>query len=415
MGKGKILLPVLVCVASKFIAIFLYNYFCWDSYWNGDLTNDLNCWIDFLSRTENGQIPYVDFSREYPPLAGFFFYSLRTILPYHDFTSFAHFHAYLITAIDSVNTLVFALILKRLQVTRMWLPLILFSLNLTTLILSPFRFDALLVLTILVGIYFLIHDQSYLASLIWGIGFNVKWFTAFLLLILIRRYFSNIKKIVLLCASFALPIVFINLVIGFLVIKHGHSLSVLLDPIKFHLDRALYWDTMMGAIIMWGGPDWIEHYLDKFSLLLMILSILLLPGRSLSITAVFVGCSMLLFNRIYSPQFHLWFYPFLILEIARSYIQGEKSENVNRQEWTKHGNELVITFLVIDFINVSVFPFLFTKVGEEVHVFQRFSAWEHGGLFAAISLWLIASRTLLLVVLARQLLRGKFFSAKFIE
>lgn len=414
MDRPKILLPVLICVAAKSLLFFLYIYFCWDTYWNGDLTNDLNGWIDFLSKTEKGQIPYIDFSREYPPIAGFFFYFLRGVLPYHDFTSFAHFHAYLFTSIDCINTVIFALILKRMQVTRIYLPLLLFSLNLTTLILSPFRFEALLVLTILPGIYFLVIERIYLAAFVWGFGFNVKWFTAFLLLILVRRYFHCVKKVILLCASFVLPIALVNIVLGFLVVQHGHSLSILLDPIKFHLDRALYWDTMIGATIMWGGPDWVEHYLDKFSFLLMILSILILPGRSLSITAVVVGCSMLFLNRIYSPQFHLWFYPFLILEISRIYKQSEYEEETKRSEWLYYGRELTITFIALDFINVSIFPFLFTKLGEEVHSFQRFSAWEHGGLMATVNLWLVTSRTLLLAVLVTQLFRRKYFPTKFI-
>jgi hypothetical protein len=98
----------------------------------------------------------------------------------------------------------------------------------------------------------------------------------------------------------------------------------------------------------------------------------------------------ILFNRIHSTQFHLWFYPFLILGLL-----AEPRPTLRR---------IVPLLVVLDLVNVLVYPFAFAHAYGEMGGFTPFSARAAGGAWTAVFSAAIVLRAVLLALLATFLL-----------
>jgi hypothetical protein len=159
----------------------------------------------------------------------------------------------------------------------------------------------------------------------------------------------------------------------------------------FHLRRPLYWDTLLGVGQIWLGPLPWERHAGLWSLGLMLLAVVIKPRMKIEDKGVLVCLAGVLFNRIYSTQFNLWFYPFLILGILASGGRRRRA--------------LVVVFVILDVLNVIVYPFSFAGAVAEMGGFFPWSARESGPWTVVFSA-AIALRTLAVTVLAALLLRG---------
>jgi len=206
----------------------------------------------------------------------------------------------------------------------LWWPLLFFQLNATCLILSPFRFEALLVFFVLCGYFFHLKNKSFHASIAWGLGFNVKWFPAFVEFmrdtLLWRKGTLPKRTIIISAAAFSAAALAPNLITAVFAYLQNGEIKNLLYPYLYHLKRPLYFDTLLGVWSIWYYTPLIEAFADKISLAFMLAVCLFKPRQSLEIKIILLCVAMLLFNRVYSTQFHLWFYPFLILFILPGQI-----------------------------------------------------------------------------------------------
>ena len=134
-------------------------------------------------------------------------------------------------------------------------------------------------------------------------------------------------------AVFAAVTAALNLPFALLCLKETGSLANWLAPYVFHIKRPLYWDTLLGVGQIWLGPLPWERYAGLWSLVLMLAAVAVRPRMSIEYKGVLICLAAVFFNRIYSTQFNLWFYPFLILGLL-----GDEP---------RHRRHIAITFLVL--------------------------------------------------------------------
>jgi hypothetical protein len=170
------------------------------------------------------------------------------------------------------------------------------------------------------------------------------------------------------------------------------TLHPLLAPYLFHAQRPLYWDTVIGVWQIWEGPLPWERNASLWTLLLMAGVGLFRPAMRLERKGVLICLAAVLFNRIYSAQFNLWFYPFLILEALR----GEGRER----------RLLLGALLVLDLLNAAVFPPTFTGAVAEMGGFFPYAARDQSGPWTVAFSAAILARAALVLALGAWLMRG---------
>ena len=126
----------------------------------------------------------------------------------------------------------------------------------------------------------------------------------------------------------------------------------------------------------------------------MILLLLLTPRLRIEAKSVLLMSAALLFNRVYSTQFHLWFYPMLIVLLAAE-EEGRRYRN------------LFIGLVILDLSNVLVYPFAFSKTLQEIQRFEVFSARDKGEVWTVFFSGLIFLRALILLWLMGNLWKEK--------
>ena len=154
----------------------------------------------------------------------------------------------------------------------------------------------------------------------------------------------------------------------------------------FHLRRPLYWDTLLGIGTLWFGNLRWESYASYWSAFLVLAVLFYRPRIRLEYKAVLICAAVLLLNRIYSPQFHLWFYPFLFFALC---LESDRQMRI-----------LLSVFAVLEALNVLVYPFLFTYAWSELKHFAPLAARLRGGVETVLFTLAILLRAVALFVLA---------------
>jgi len=360
--------------------------------WIPHLVNDVNHWSAFLARVREGAIPYVDVTIEYPVGAGLFYWLLSPLLPPDQPERLILVHGTLMTLLDLANTALFFAILRGIAPSRAVPLTLLFSLNLTSLSLSPARFEAVAVALVLAGYLCHRRGRPLWAAFLWALGSLVKWYPAFFLVAQeYRAYATSRERRRWLPALLILAGVNAAAHLPFLVLDHaahGHA-SHALFPYWFHANRPLYWDTLLGMATLWLGPQPLERAASALSLGLMAAAMLARPSLRLEYKGTLVCVAALLLNRVYSPQFHLWFYPLLLGGMA--------------EEPAARFRALLGVFLLLDALNFLVYPWSFGLALQEVPL-RPGAAASQGGPWTVVLTAAIVLRAVVLVDLARLLL-----------
>ena len=378
--------------------LFMLNWFTiWrDEGWSGHMKYDVSVWQAFWQTIQEGKIPYVEFSREYPVGAGVFYWMLSSFVRPDDEQNVYLVHFAVMAAVDLVNVALFYSLARNINPRWALAATFLFALNLTAVVLGPVRFESILVTTLLVGYQLHLRDRTLLATAVWSLGTGIKWYPMFLVAAQeVKILFVDRRRSHLWRAAFVFLLVQVLLNGPFLVgswIKNGH-VDFWLETYKHHANRGLSADTVLGVAEMWFGRIRWERYAAHISLFLIAAAVIVRPALSFAAKAVLIGIGFLIFNRIYSPQFNLWFYPFLILWMLRLPA--------------KHAVWAVVVFCLIDITNVFAYPFVFTEALDEMRRFGPMRAAKRGGFWTAVWSGSIALRAGLLLALAVALLRER--------
>ena len=384
---------IATAVARAVVLTLGLNHF-WDSPFVSHMVQDLRTWHDFFLEAQAGLIPYVDFSKEYPVGAGILYWILTPFVDPWNLWQTVRVHGVAMAAVDLVNTALAYRLFRARSPERALAYTLLFSLNATALLLSPIRFESVLILFVLLGYGAAARGRPLRAVALWGVGFWLKWLPAFFIaaqewraLVALRKPWRALRA----AGVFLAVAVALNGPFAWLAWRRHGSFAALLAPWKFHMERPLYWDTLLGVGQIWLGPLPWERYGSWWTLGLVVLALLVVPRLRVEYKGVLLCIAAIVFNRIYSAQFHLWFYPFLLL--------GAITEDAGRRR------KLLSVAAALDVLNVVVFPLSFTLCLEEIGGFNPYAAMANGGFWTVVFSAAIVLRTVGLVALAGLLLR----------
>lgn len=319
------------------------------------LCADVGLWSGFIEATHAGGIPYVDFPREYPVGIGALFWLCGQLFGIHGVLATVRLQVVLALLGDLLCALLLYLALRPQGDRRASLWAVALLCMPSMVVLSPLRFDSMVGVVTLLG--YLAHQRGRFlwAAGLWSFGVTLKWYPAIALAIaelaaVDRAYWrARLPRVLGVVVGVQLAINGPFLIAGWLL--HG-SVQHWLDTYLFHVERRLAPDTVLGVIALWIGPVSVERHAAWLSLGLAGLVLLTRRRMPLSTKFVLVCGALLLCNRVYSPQFHLWFLPFALL-VAAQHTGAQRM--------------LLVGLLgLVDVANIAIFPFLYAGVVAEV-------------------------------------------------
>jgi len=376
--------------------------------WCIHLLTDVAGWVPFWQAVRfNHLIPYVDMSREYPVAAGLLYAVMAPVLdlrPDPNWLQVFPVQALFMLPADLANVaLVYACAHHFSPRRAPWLTLV-WTLTPTGLLLGPVRFESWVILCALGGYWFHLQKRPGLAALLWSLGCWFKWYPAFFLAAQEVRHlylesldghgepsfdrllrFSAHRQWLASTAIFLAVAAMVNgpfLALG--LARHG-SVEHWLAPYLFHAQRPLFWDTVLGVATLYFGEISWERQAATFSAVLMGATLLVRPQLPVEAKGALVCMAAVLFNRVYSTQFNLWFDPFLLILAARL-----------SPAWCR---AMLAMYVALDLVNVFIYPLAFTKALTELHEqFQPLAAARLGGAWTLLFAAAIGLRTVLLAV-----------------
>jgi hypothetical protein len=358
------------------------------------LKYDLSTWREFFDNIARHRIPYVDFSREYPVGAGVLYWTMAPLFIHVGEQQAVLAHAAVMAAFDVLNAGIFYVLARSVSPTRALAGTLVWSLSLTSTILSPLRFEAVLVTTLLIGYDLHRRGRNMAAAALFSLGATIKWFPAFLFVAQeLKTYYGSSRRDVWWRSALVFGAVQIIANAPFLIaseLRH-HDIHAWLETYLYHVDRPLSVDTLLGMTQLWIGYIPWERQLAPATLTLLALTLLVRPRLPLTQKAVLLTIAMLICNRIYSPQFNLWFYPFLILTMLRS----PRAQML----------QLLALYVALDICNVLAYPLAFSPALDEMGSFAVYNAAEHGRAWTLVWSASIVLRCCLLLGIARLMLK----------
>jgi hypothetical protein len=362
------------------------------------IAGDVRSWYGFWEACAGGAVPYVDIKKEYAVGVGLLYWAMTPIMCLADGDGdvILLLHGVLASLMDVVNAAILYRILREIN-ARLAVPLtVLFVLLPTALVLSPMRFESFVTTTVLVGYSCHRSGRPGAAAFFWSIGCWLKWYPAFFIaaqeiraLVVEKRRWQWLRVSgVFLGVSLALNLPFIvaNLMI------HG-NIDYWIYPYQFHSGRGISPDTILGVARMWLGEVPFSHYSSWWTLGLVGAALVVKPSLRIEYRCLLICLAMLVLNRIYSTQFNLWFYPFVIL--------GAAQETPERRRW------LLAMLVGLDLLNVLVFPMAYVGTLSEVGGFAPLSAADGAGIWTVTFSAAVILRGMVLVALAVFALRDQ--------
>lgn len=357
--------------------------------WHGHITVDIWNWARFLRSSAAGLVPYVDYSIEYPTAAGLLYWLLSFVADGHNSDELLRVHVVFFSLCSVVGALLLYVIIVAEDSPRraFWLTL-LYMLLPTRLILDPVRFEPVVTVCVLAGYWFFSRGKPVKSALWWGLGCALKWYPGvFFAVQELQALLTPGKRRQCLRTMPAFLGVLLLFNAPILITAYQReSLSTWWQTYAFHQNRPLYWDTLLGVWDIWFGYPWIELYAGYWSLALVFLVLLYRPTMPLAVKGALICMAGIVFNRVYSTQFHLWFYPLVLIfaaQLSRRALLG-----------------VLGTLVVLDLLNVTVYPFTFAKTLSEIDTFAPLQARSLGGVWTVVFSSAICLRTVVLVFLA---------------
>jgi hypothetical protein len=226
-----------------------------------------------------------------------------------------------------------------------WLAALLTAALPTALFIAPFRFEPVVVLLTLAGTALHLRGRRIAAAAAFSVGTWVKWYPALFLLAQEAgdlgqpghegQWKKSLAVFVAIAVAFNAPF----LVLGW---TERGSVDAMIAPYRFHETRELYDDTLLALVQGWIGAVPLERYFGHLTGLAMLALVWITRRRPFVARAALIGLAALPLNRVYSPQFHLWFAPFVALLFA-------EAEGVRR--WG-----LLAGYAALDLISLVVYP-----------------------------------------------------------
>jgi hypothetical protein len=333
----------------------------------------------------------VDVTKEYAVGVGLLYWAMTPLMSLAggDGHVILLIHAVLSSGMDVVNAVLLYTILREINSRRAMRLAMLFVVLPTGLVLYPQRFESYVIATVLLGYWCHRRRHPLWAAFFWTLGCWLKWFPAFFIaaqelraIVIERRRWQWLKVAgVFVGVSLALnlPVILASLA------KYG-NIDNWLYPYRFHAGRGVTGNTILGVAQMWLGELRWSDYSGAWTLALVLAALVVKPSLRIEYRCILICIAMLVLNRIYSTQFNLWFYPFVILAVA--------------QETSSRRRGLLTILLILDVLNVLVYPLSYVMSLREIGTFSPLAAAHSGGVWTFVFSAAVVVRGAMLVVLA---------------
>jgi len=269
------------------------------------------------------KIPYVNYPLEYPQLAGGLFQLIYSLQP-GNFQAFALFLHVVQLPLELLTTLIIYKIALSFY-GRREASIVALIYNLSPIVLHTWvsRYDSIPVFFTVASLYLILRRRYVSSFLMVAIGIMFKWYPAILLLPYLG-YMRNegfprgaAARSLSVLAAFCLAIVFPFIVL---------SPRFFLESYIFHLGRGwnyqslwvLLLPSLRGFSAMLASP-WAVSAISMFLQSIGCLSVLafrIKEPRGLIMACSHVLMIFVFFTKFYSPQYAVWFTPFLLLSLA---------------------------------------------------------------------------------------------------
>ena len=363
MEKRRVIfLLISVAILLKLgVIVFTYHNYGTNVY-VGHYARDFDCWFDMFRKIENGMIPLVDFPKEYP--AGAILLNWAFFFFYCNPHQFILVYGIIMFLIDMAVALVLwkILTLEKRENASVILGLYLFLP--TILILNHVRFDIVPAFFTILAYYQWRKGKFVLPAILLGIGASIKWFPAFAVIaIFLNEIFikHRLRRAVGQGSISLFTFMLIN--VPFLLISYlrGGDFSNWIWSYTENYAHPILVDTLANVIRMLSGIRFSMEFLFGITLVLFLLIVFLHSKKNIPSNYVLYCFSFLLFNKIYSPQFHIWFLPFLLLCLP---------DKGCWRFWKRGPQVGILSILAFEILNMLVYPFSFTWFLQDVGSFR---------------------------------------------
>ena len=268
------------------------------------------------------KIPYVNYPLEYPQLAGGLFQLIYSFQPgsLHAFALSLHL---IQLPLEVMVTVIIYRIALQIYGRKYASAAALFY-NVSPLVLHTWvsRFDAIPVFLTLTSLYLILRRRYVYSFLMVAVGIMFKWYPVLLLFPYIsymrtegvsqQAILRSLKVLAVFCLAVILP---------FLAL----SPQFFLESYVFHLGRGLnyqsLWVLLLSVANLISATGLSAGAISSVSMFLQLVGCLsVLIFRIRGSKALIIACSYILmvfvfFNKFYSPQYAVWFTPFLLLSL----------------------------------------------------------------------------------------------------
>jgi uncharacterized membrane protein len=395
---------ILFCIVHIviFLIVFQSGVYGWT------IENDVMVDYPNALRMYLGELPYLDFNVEYPPLAMLFAYLPIIFSPYATIYLWSYITELLI--FDIIGIFFIKALAEELHLNR-WKTLGFYTLAI--LAIGPIitaRLDIIPAIITLIALYFFIKGHHKTAFVFLAIGTCIKFYPVILVPLFLIYLWKNqqIRKIFTGIASFAIT--------GLIIILPALILSTegLWHSLTYHAERGLQIESTYASILelcysfgiiplefedSYGSTNLISTLADNIaniSFVFIVLGLLAVywffykrlkntPCRentnplhdydkgSIIVYSIITILIFILTNKVFSPQYIIWLLPFIVL------ITG------------KTGKIPILLFIMIGLMSFFIYP-------------QHYKGIEEGNMYVILMLF---ARNSVLAILAYIVLRCK--------
>lgn len=311
---------------------------------------DINYYFNYSLSIFQGQLPYLDFSVDYPQIALLYFTlpMLFAILT-NTGANFIIAHQIIMTLLDvATSIIVYLIVLNIFDNKKAFIAGIIYATSFSSAYFVLTKYDSLPVFLLMLSVFLFINQKNICSYLTSSIGFFTKWFAGFTIpffLIydidkktpnLLRNLIPSIIFVILI----TLPLLilnfngYLNTITGHMSrVSLAHSLPFLLDNIAYHIFNQDFFSP-------------ISTYLSFALILLFIIAYNFLKEKNHTNLIFFIFSTVFVFvffNKVFSPQYAMWIVPFLALFLINSYKE-------------------IILFYLFQIVMYLEFPLLFNQI-----------------------------------------------------
>ncbi|MFH1808728.1 MAG: hypothetical protein ABIJ09_08280 [Pseudomonadota bacterium] len=388
----NVLRVLLLGVVVKLAALAVFSLSI-PSDWLVHLVADVRSWVPFWWDCQHGGVPYVSVPKEYAVAVGLLYWALSPLMDLETGSLLPVLltHAIVMSIVDVLNAgLFYRLLWRRNNRRALVLALALVALP-TAALLAPFRFESVVVLSVLLGLTARERGHPLLATAAWSVGCWLKWYPVFFVAVQVIEAWrlGQRRQAAVCCGLFAAIAVALNLpfIVGALVVNG--SLDSWTITYTFHAGRAVSFDTLLGCCRLWLGDVPGGSVVLAGSAALALTVLLVRRSWSFETRCALTCMATLICNQVYSAQFNLWFYPFVLLILAQA----------RDPRWP------AVLLLALDLSNVAVYPFVYARVVDELDGFTPAAAADRGGVWSIVFTLAVVFRAGLLFALGLWLAR----------